>query len=233
MSVLLYPFWDCIHLACPLACIVWVVRSLVNYFQFPMLLCSHTFYWVYKSLSTSLWHHLWYLVLQESLIICHMLFAFVQFTGSSFNMHWHSFVFSVLPGGHVLKRDSSLSHYSHWRHLLSTCHLSFSSCWWGLGWWGTSNVISVSCCPATPMYETFVGLYMWLCLHQQVALVRCRHRSTTNFCNWSLTWISGFSCENCSHDAAVILLTSLAPPLIVHLHIQIIHSPIRSLQGYA
>ena len=153
----------------------------------PHPLCGH------RNLSTSLWCHLLYLVLQESLIICCMLFAFVQFTDSSFIMCWHSFVFSILLEGHVLERDSSLSHYSPWRHLLFMCHFSFSSSWWGQGWQGTLNVISVSHCPGTPMYETFVGLYMSLCLHLQMALVRCGHRSTTNFCNWVLTWISGFS----------------------------------------
>ena len=92
--------------------------------------CLATLFYSHKKFSTSLWCHL------------------------------HNYVISILLGGHVLERDSSLSHYSHWRHLLFTCHFSFSSCWWGQGWQGTLNVIFVSCCPTTPMYGTFVGVCM-------------------------------------------------------------------------
>ena len=78
----------------------------------------------------------------------------------------------------------------------------------------------VSHCPVTPLNDTFVG-------H-----LGCRHKFTTNFI-FATEVGPGFQvspCENCSHDVAVILCTSLPPPPIVHLCTQIIYSPITSLQ---
>ena len=97
--------------------------------------------------------------------------------------HLHNFVFSVLLGGHVLERDSSLSIIVTRGTYFSCANLPFPHAGGGNGWQGTLALLSLTAPPPQCMKP------LWGCACDNAYthrwhLLRCRHKLTTIFfCN--------------------------------------------------